>query len=103
MKIVALLYLAIYLLIVGMAAGWLAWVVLGSSKALKRDRKPNWTALLGLGVLGSFVGGLGMSLLRGEGLALHPSGMIASAVGATVVVATYLVLRARSAQARRRE
>jgi len=36
----------IYMLLIGMAAGWLAWVVLGRSKVLMRDRKPNWTVLL---------------------------------------------------------
>ena len=32
--IVGMIYLAIYLLIAGMDAGWLAWVVLGSSNVL---------------------------------------------------------------------
>lgn len=96
MPLVAIGYLAIYLLVAGMAAGWLAWVVLGKSKALQRDRKPNWGALLGLGVVGSFVGGLGMSLLSGEGLALRPSGMIASFVGALAVVAIYLSMNNKS-------
>jgi len=90
-------YLAIYLLIAGMAAGWLAWVVLGKNKALKRpDRKPNYGLLLGLGVIGSFVGGLGMSLLTGGGFALTPSGMIASFLGALVVVSIYIWAQGRS-------
>ena len=85
----------IYMLLIGMAAGWLAWVVLGRSKVLMRDRKPNWTVLLGLGVLGSFVGGLAGSLrLEGE-IALRPSGMIASFLGALVVVAIYLAIKRR--------
>ena len=85
----------IYMLLIGMAAGWLAWVVLGRSKVLMRDRKPNWTVLLGLGVLGSFVGGLvGSLLLEGE-IALRPSGMIASFLGALVVVAIYLAIKRR--------
>ena len=94
--IVGMIYLAIYLLIAGMAAGWLAWVVLGSSNVLKRGGKPNWTALLGLGVAGSFVGGLAGSLLTGGGLALRPSGMIGSFVGALVVVAIYIATRKKS-------
>ena len=85
----------IYMLLIGMAAGWLAWVVLGRSKTLLRDRKPNWTLLLGLGVVGSFVGGLvGSLLLEGE-IALRPSGMIASFLGALVVVAIYLAIKRR--------
>jgi len=35
-------YFVLYMLVVGMAVGWLAWLVLGKSKALTRDRKPNW-------------------------------------------------------------
>ena len=85
----------IYMLLIGMAAGWLAWVVLGRSKVLMRDRKPNWTVLLGLGVLGSFVGGLAGSLLLEGEIALRPSGMIASFLGALVVVAIYVAAKRR--------
>jgi len=85
----------IYMLLIGMAAGWLAWVVLGRSKVLMRDMKPNWTVLLGLGVLGSFVGGLAGSLLLEGEIALRPSGMIASFLGALVVVAIYLAIKRR--------
>jgi uncharacterized membrane protein YeaQ/YmgE (transglycosylase-associated protein family) len=93
----AVWWFLLYMLLAGMAAGWLAWVVLGRDKALTRDRKPNWTALLGLGIAGSFVGGLAISLLSGQGLALRPSGIIASFFGALVVVALYLAIRRRSA------
>lgn len=93
----ALAYLVLYLFFIGMAAGWFAWVVLGKSKLLVRDdRKPNWAALLGLGVVGSFVGGLGISLLTGQGFELHPSGMIASIIGAIAVVAIYLWAKGRA-------
>lgn len=85
--------LALYLLIVGMAVGWLAWIVLGKSKILTVDRKPNWGALLGLGVVGSFVGGFGMSLISGSGFAIRPSGVIASFLGSLAVVAIYLALK----------
>jgi uncharacterized membrane protein YeaQ/YmgE (transglycosylase-associated protein family) len=86
----------LYLFLVGLAAGWIGWVVMGSSKALRReDRKPNWTMLLLLGLIGSFVGGLAVSLLAGEGLDLRPSGMIASALGAIAVVAVYLAVKRR--------
>jgi uncharacterized membrane protein YeaQ/YmgE (transglycosylase-associated protein family) len=88
--ILPIAFLAFYLLLVGMAAGWLAWIVLGKSKALSKGRKqPNWPLLLGLGIVGSFVGGLAMNLLTNEGLKLTPSGMIASAVGAIAVAAIY--------------
>lgn len=86
----ALWWFLLYLLLVGMAAGWFAWVVLGRSKALTQGRKPNWALILGLGVVGSFVGGMGTSLLLGQGLQLQAGGMIASAIGAIAVVAVYL-------------
>ncbi len=87
--VLALWWTVLYLFVVGMAAGWLAWVVLGKSKALSKDRKPNWAILLPLGVAGSFAGGLAMSLLSGDGLTLRPSGMITSAIGAIAVTAGY--------------
>jgi len=88
--------LVLYLFVVGVAAGWFGWVVMGKSKTLQRaDRKPNWAMLLVLGVVGSFVGGLGVSLLTGQGLALRPSGMIASAAGAVAVVAIYVAVKNR--------
>ncbi len=95
MKIAALWYVVLYLFLVGMAAGWIAWVVLGKSKALMRDRKPNWAILLVLGVVGSFVGGLAVSLLQGDGFTLRFSGMIMSAVGAIAVTAAYLAFQGR--------
>ena len=39
-----------------------------------------------VGLAGSFVGGLLASLLAGDGLELRPSGLIGSAVGATVIL-----------------
>jgi uncharacterized membrane protein YeaQ/YmgE (transglycosylase-associated protein family) len=90
MNALALWWFLIYMLLVGMAAGWLAWVVLGKSKALTKDRKPNWGLILGLGIVGSFVGGMAASLLTGQGLALHPSGMIGSFLGAVAVLAIYV-------------
>lgn len=84
-------YFTIYMLLVGMAAGWFAWVVLGKSKALSKDRRqPNWALLLGIGVVGSFFGGLVLSLLTGEGIALRASGMAGSALGAVAVAWLYV-------------
>jgi uncharacterized membrane protein YeaQ/YmgE (transglycosylase-associated protein family) len=45
----------------------------------------NWTTALVAGLVGSFVGGLLVSLLSGDGLALRPSGLIGSFVGAVLV------------------
>jgi uncharacterized membrane protein YeaQ/YmgE (transglycosylase-associated protein family) len=93
--VLALWWSVLYLFIVGLAAGWFAWVVLGKNKSLSRDRKPNWALLLALGVAGSFAGGLAIALLQGQGLELRTSGMIGSVVGAIAVTALYLALKGR--------
>lgn len=90
----AIWYFLLFMLLVGMTCGWLAWLVLGKDKSLMRpDRKPNWTLILGLGVAGSFIGGCAVSLLAGEGLALRPSGMIGSFVGALAAVAIFTAVK----------
>lgn len=86
---------AMYLLLMGMAIGWLAWVVLGKDRSLTKDRKPNWGILLVLGVVGSFVGGLGVSLLAGDGLSIQMSGIVASFLGSLVAVAAYSAFKKR--------
>jgi len=94
--VLALWWSVLYLFIVGLAAGWFAWVVLGKNKSLSREGgRPNWTLLLALGVAGSFAGGLAISLLQGQGLELRPSAMIGSLVGAVAVTALYLALKGR--------
>lgn len=47
----------------------------------------NWPMAFASGLIGSFVGGLLISLLSGDGLALRPSGIIGSLAGAVVVTA----------------
>ena len=70
------------LLLWGLVAGWLANLLLGGGM-----RPDNWAELLIAGLVGSFVGGLLVSLLAGDGLALRPSGIIGSVVGAVIVLA----------------
>lgn len=91
--ITAIAYFILYMFVVGMAAGWLAWIVLGKSKALMRDRKPNYGLITVLGVAGSFIGGAAVSVLSGEGFALLPSGMIGSFVGSMAAVAIYVAVK----------
>ncbi len=79
----------IYLLIFGMAAGWIAWLVLGKRGEL------NWTLNFIVGVIGSFLGGTVGSLLFGEGFQLRPGGIIGSIVGAIVVLAIYYAIQGR--------
>jgi uncharacterized membrane protein YeaQ/YmgE (transglycosylase-associated protein family) len=68
------------LLLFGMLVGAAAQLLLGA-----RVKGINWTTALVAGLLGSFVGGLLISLLAGDGLELRPSGIIGSIVGALLV------------------
>jgi uncharacterized membrane protein YeaQ/YmgE (transglycosylase-associated protein family) len=52
--------------------------------------------LLAVGLAGSFLGGLLISLLSGDGLALRPSGLIGSVVGAVVLLAAWQSFQRRS-------
>jgi uncharacterized membrane protein YeaQ/YmgE (transglycosylase-associated protein family) len=63
--------LIIFILASGMAVGWLAQLI------VKRNAPTNWTLALVAGVAGSFIGG--------DGLALRPSGIVGSLLGALVV------------------
>ena len=68
------------ILLFGMLAGAAAQLLLGS-----RVHGINWTTALVAGLLGSFVGGLLVSLLAGDGIELRPSGIIGSIAGAVLV------------------
>ena len=57
----------------------------------------DWPMAFAAGLLGSFVGGLLISLLAGDGLELRPSGIIGSLIGAVLVTALWQGLRARRA------
>ena len=72
--------LILLILVIGLAAGWIADVVVN-----QRMRPDDWTAVLGLGLVGSLVGGLLASLLAGDGLDIRPSGLIGSTVGALLI------------------
>ena len=80
--------LILAILAVGMGAGWIAQLVL--------RRGTNWGEALVAGVIGSFVGGLLASLIAGDGLRLHPSGIIGTIVGAIIVLAIWGAIRGRS-------
>lgn len=71
--------LIMLIIVIGLAAGWIAHLIVGRGK-------PDWPRLFVVGLVGSFVGGLLGSLLFGDGLALRPSGLVGSAVGATLVL-----------------
>lgn len=72
--------LIIALLLFGIVAGGVAQLILGHSMD-----EIDWTTAVVTGLLGSFVGGLLVSLLAGDGLDLRPSGLIGSIVGALLL------------------
>ena len=72
--------LIIGIMLFGMLIGAAAQLLLGSS-----SRGINWTTAIVAGLVGSFVGGLLISLLAGDGLELRPSGIIGSIAGAVLV------------------
>lgn len=85
--------LILAIIVFGMFVGWIAQLALGAN-----SRSVNWGMALGAGLGGSFVGGLVISLLAGDGLSLRPSGLIGSFLGAVVVTLVWQALDRRSAR-----
>jgi uncharacterized membrane protein YeaQ/YmgE (transglycosylase-associated protein family) len=80
----------LFILVWGMFAGWIAHLLIA------RNQPINWAELLVVGLAGSFVGGLLISLVTGDGLALRPSGIIGSILGAVVLLAAWQAIRGPS-------
>jgi uncharacterized membrane protein YeaQ/YmgE (transglycosylase-associated protein family) len=80
--------LILAILLLGLAAGWVAQLILGR-------RNIDWTLALVSGLVGSLVGGLLASLIAGDGLELRMSGLLGSIVGAIIVVAIVGAVRGR--------
>lgn len=76
--------LIVAIIVLGMAIGWFAQFVLA-----RDGRRTDWTLALIAGLGGSFVGGLLASLLAGDGIALRPSGLVGSVVGALVITGVW--------------
>jgi uncharacterized membrane protein YeaQ/YmgE (transglycosylase-associated protein family) len=70
------------IIVFGMGIGWIAQLILGRTRPGRR----NWGQAIVAGLVGSFVGGLLVSLLAGDGLELRASGIIGSLAGAVIVV-----------------
>lgn len=74
-------------------------MLIGAGAQLLLGTKPvNWPLAFAAGLIGSFVGGLLISLLSGDGLAFRPSGIIGSLVGAVLVTAGYHTYQRRQVQ-----
>ncbi len=87
--------LILAILVLGMAAGWVAQLILGRRTGV-------WGEALAAGLIGSLVGGLLSSLIAGDGIAFRPSGLIGSIVGAVIVLAIWGAVRGTKAPSRRR-
>lgn len=68
----------------GMLMGAGAQLILG-----RKHHRIDWTQAIIAGLSGSFIGGLLISLLAGDGLELRPSGIIGSLGGALIVTAIW--------------
>jgi uncharacterized membrane protein YeaQ/YmgE (transglycosylase-associated protein family) len=69
----------------GMFVGALAQMILG-----RGGYHLDWGMALVSGLVGSFVGGLLVSLIAGDGLSIRPSGIIGSIIGAIIVTALWM-------------
>jgi len=72
--------LILAIIVFGMAIGAVAQLILGQKR-----RNIDWTRAIVAGLVGSFIGGLVLSLLFGDGLELRPSGIVGSLGGAILV------------------
>ena len=72
--------LIIAILLFGMLVGAAAQLLLG-----RGGNGINWSTAIVAGLLGSFLGGLLVSLLAGDGLELRPTGIVGSIAGAVLV------------------
>ncbi len=79
------------IILFGMIVGAGAQLILGRTHG-----KVDWTMAIVAGLVGSFVGGLLISLLSGDGLDLRASGIIGSLVGAILVTAVWRWLDSRN-------
>jgi uncharacterized membrane protein YeaQ/YmgE (transglycosylase-associated protein family) len=84
--------LIIAIILFGMLAGAAAQLVVG-----KPAGGIDWSLALVAGLVGSFVGGLLISLLSGDGLQLRSSGIVGSIVGAIIVTAGWFRVKRRTA------
>ena len=79
------------ILVFGMGIGALAQLIVGRS-----GHGINWGLALAAGLIGSFVGGLLISLIAGDGLDLRPSGILGSLAGAILVTLAWVWWQGRS-------
>ncbi|WP_124707533.1 GlsB/YeaQ/YmgE family stress response membrane protein [Gordonia insulae] len=84
--------LIIGLIVFGMVIGALAQLIIGGKNMWTID----WGLAIVAGVVGSFIGGLLISLLAGDGLNFRASGIIGSLVGAVIVTGAWIWYKKRT-------
>lgn len=80
------------IIVFGMVIGALAQLVIGGKNMWNID----WGLAIVAGLIGSFVGGLLISLISGDGIRFRPSGIIGSLVGAFIVTGAWIWYKKRS-------
>jgi uncharacterized membrane protein YeaQ/YmgE (transglycosylase-associated protein family) len=80
------------LVVFGFFIGWIAQLIVGGGGRI------DWGQSLVAGLLGSFLGGLVISLIAGDGLSIRPSGILGSIGGAIVVLLIWNAIRRSSRQ-----
>ena len=75
---------------IGIVAGWLAHIIVDGG------RSNDWGFDLLAGFVGSFIGGLLISLLAGDGFSIRPSGIIGSVAGAIIFILIYRAVVSRT-------
>lgn len=86
--------LILFVIVWGMAAGWVAQMILGRAGKGPGGRN-DWAEALGAGLVGSLVGGLLSSLIAGDGFDLKLSGLLGTIVGAVIVLAIWGAVRGK--------
>lgn len=92
----ALVMLILGIILFGMLIGAAAQLIVGRSA-----KGVDWGLALAAGLVGSFIGGLVVSLISGDGVVLRPSGIIGSLAGAIIVTVAWHWWRRRGAESRR--
>jgi uncharacterized membrane protein YeaQ/YmgE (transglycosylase-associated protein family) len=78
------------IILFGMLVGAAAQLVVGRSA-----RGVDWGRAVVAGIVGSFIGGLLINLISGDGWALRPSGILGSLAGAIIVTLAWQWWRTR--------
>ena len=88
--------LLLTVIVIGLAAGWVAHVLVG------RGRHNDWTVDLIVGLAGSLLAGLVVSVIAGDGVRLRLSGLLGSIAGAVILLSIWELVSPRPLRSARR-